>query len=185
MDPLETVVSVGPTYGKKIGNIILEKARFFGRPNFSGAEDRFKDTRRKFTVLIPNDCADQLREAGWNVKTNIPTEEELREFPDREPISHLKVMVDHIDIDEGKGPEVFVKMGEDTTQLTDKSLATLDRSRFEVMDMEIRAWEFDPEDHPGEYSARLVQFIGVMQPNRLAQKYGFLIGKAHEDVPNG
>lgn len=173
---INTKVSVGPTYGKKIGNLILEDAKFFGRPNFAGAEDRFKDTRRKFTVLIPNEIADQLREAGWNVKTNIPTEEELREFPEREPISHLKVMVDNIDIEEGKGPEVFVKMGETTEQLTNRTLASLDRSRFEEMDLEIRAWEYDPEDEPGKYSARLVRFVGVMTPNRLDEKYGFLRG---------
>jgi len=174
MIEIETVVSVGPTYGKKIGNLILEKAKFFGRPNAAGVEDRFKDTRRKFTVLIPNDIADQLREAGWNVKTLIPTAEELAEFPDRGPISHLKVMIDNIDIEEGKGPEVYVMMGDNTEQLTNRTLAMIDRSRFEVMDMEIRAWEYDPEDEPGKYSARLVKFVGVMTPNRLDQKYGIL-----------
>jgi len=171
---LNTRIESGPTYGKKLGNLTLLDAKFFGRPNFAGELDRFKDDRRKFTVLIPNDSADQLREMGWNVKTNIPTQEELAQFPDREPISHLKVMVDNIDIEAGKGPEVFIIQGDDTERLTNQTLAVIDRSRFENIDMEIRGWEYDPEDNPGVYSARLVKFVGVLQPNLLDQKYGRL-----------
>lgn len=164
---INTKVSVGDTYGKKVGNITLEDAKFFGRPNFSGVEDRFKDARRKFTVLIPNEVADQLREMGWNVKTNIPTQEELKEFPDREPLSHLKVMVDD-------GSIVQIRMGEEVETLTVGNFGVIDRSRIETMDMEIRAWEYDPEERPGNYSARLVALVANIRPNILEQKYGRL-----------
>lgn len=164
---INTKVSVGETYGKKVGNITLEDAKFFGRPNFSGVEDRFKDDRRKFTVLIPNDVADQLREMGWNVKTNIPTPEELKEFPDREPLSHLKVMVDD-------GSIVTIKMGETMETLSVGNFSVIDRSRIETMDMEIRAWEYDPDERPGNYSARLVALVANIRPNILEQKYGRL-----------
>lgn len=164
---INTKVSVGETYGKKVGNITLEDAKFFGRPNFSGVEDRFKDDRRKFTVLIPNEVADQLREMGWNVKTNIPTQEELKEYPDREPLSHLKVMVDD-------GSIVQIRMGDDVETLTVPSFGVIDRSRIETMDMEIRAWEYDPDERPGNYSARLVALVANIRPNILEQKYGRL-----------
>lgn len=164
---INTKVSVGETYGKKVGNLTLEDAKFFGRPNFSGVEDRFKDDRRKFTVLVPNDVADQLREMGWNVKTNIPTPEELKEFPDREPLSHLKVMVDD-------GSIVQIRMGEDVETLTVGNFSVIDRSRIETMDMEIRAWEYDPDERPGNYSARLVALVANIRPNILEQKYGRL-----------
>lgn len=164
---INTKVSVGDTYGKKVGNLTLEDAKFFGRPNFSGNEDRFKDDRRKFTVLIPNDVADQLREMGWNVKTTIPTPEEKAEFPDREPLSHLKVMVDDNSV-------VQIRMGDDVETLRVPSFGVIDRSRIEVMDMEIRAWEYDPEERPGNYSARLVALVANIRPNILEQKYGRL-----------
>lgn len=170
---INTKVSMGETYGKKLGNLILEDAKFFGRPNFSGELDRFKDDRRKFTVLLPNDLADQLRTMGWNVKTNIPTAAELEEFPERESISHLKVMVDMND-EPGKGAQVFIKQGDDLEQLNERTVGLIDRSRFEEIGMEIRAWEYDPEEQPGQYSARLVQFIGIMPTNQLEQKYGRL-----------
>lgn len=172
IEPIETIVSSGPTLGKKLGNLTLEKARFFGRPNFSGEVDRFGDDRRKFTVMIPNDVADQLREMGWNVKTIIPTEEEKAEG--RETVSCLKVMVDDISI-------IQVRMGQDITTLQpgDKkgnpgTFGVMDRSRIEEMDMEIRAWEYKPEEKPGEYSARLVALVATLRFNRLEEKYGIL-----------
>lgn len=164
---INTIVSVGETYGKKVGNITLMDAKFFGRPNFSGEEDRFKDERRKFTVLIPNDLADQLRQMGWNVKTNIPTPEELQQHPDRTEVSHLKVMVDD-------NATVSIKMGDTIQKLVPVNFGMIDRSRISHMDMEIRAWEYDPEERPGQYSARLVEIVATIQPNLLREKYGML-----------
>lgn len=161
---INTKVSVGETFGKqKLGNLTLEDAKFFGRPNFSGEEDRFKDARPKFTVLIPNETADQLRQFGWNVKTTVPTEE------GQEELSHLKVMVD-------KQSDIWVIMGEDREKLNEQTRGVLDRSRVERLDMEIRAWEYDPEEQPGNYSARLVTLIAVIRPNILSQKYGIPVG---------
>jgi hypothetical protein len=164
---INTKVSVGETFGKqKLGNLTLEDAKFFGRPNFSGEEDRFKDSRRKFTVLIPNEVADQLRDIGWNVKTTIPTPEEVADG--REPLSHLKVMVD-------TGSDIWVLMGEDREKLNERTMGVLDRSRIQSMDMEIRAWEYDPEEQPGQFSARLVTLVATIQPNILSAKYGSLL----------
>lgn len=176
---INTKVSVGETYGKKVGNLILEDAKFWGRPNFNGELDRFKDDRRKFTVLIPNDIADQLREMGWNVKTEIPTKEEMEQG--REMLSHLKVIVDYKfhdqhpnDVEYEKGPDVWIIQGEDREKLTSKTVGSLDRTRIETMDMELRAWEYNPEDHPGKYSARLVMLVANIRPNILDKKYGRL-----------
>lgn len=167
---INTKVSVGQTFGKqKVANITLEDAKFFGRPNFSGEPDAFKDERPKFTVLIPNDLADQLREMGWNVKTNIPTQEDLRQDPDRKPISHLKVMVD-------RGSDIWIIMGEEREKLNEQTRGVLDKSRVEQMDMEIRAWEYDPEEKPNEFSARLVSLVAVVRPNIISQKYGIPLG---------
>ena len=164
---LNTKVSVGDTYGKqKLGNLTLEDAKFWGRPNFSGdpEADRFKDPRRKFTIQIPNEVADELRNMGWNVKTTIPENE------DQEPISSLKVMIDE------DRSDVWVIMGEEREKLTKETMGLLDRSRIDNLDMEIRAWEYNPEEHPDEYSARLVTLVAVIRPNLLAAKYGRLLG---------
>lgn len=168
---LNTIVSVGSVLPGRRGipNITLQQARFFGRPNFSGIEDQFKDSRRKFTVFIPNDVADQLREIGYNVKTDIPTQEVLREFPDRETISHLKVMVDD-------GSDVYMRMGTEAApeKVAIPNYGVIDKTRIAEMDMEIRGWEYKPDEKPGEYSARLVAIVATVEPNLLMQKYGAL-----------
>lgn len=177
---VNTKVSIGEAYGKKLPNLTLEDVKFFGRPNFSGEMDQFKDDRRKFTILIPNEVADQLREMGWNVKTTIPQKE------DQEPLSHLKVMVDfgyqkghEGDPNYERGPDCWILMGEDREKLTSKTVGLLDRSRVETMDMEIRAWNYNALDVENdgatpEYSARLVTLVATIRPNILDNKYGRL-----------
>lgn len=168
---LNTVVSVADHQPGRRGipNITLQGARFFGRPNFSGIEDAFKDTRRKFTVMIPNEVADQLRDIGYNVKTKIPTPQEMEEFPDREVLSHLKVMVDN-------NSDILVRVGgNDFEKLEVPAYGSIDRVRISEMDMEIRGWEYNRDEKPGEYSARLVTLVVTVVPNVLLEKYGRLI----------
>lgn len=164
---IPTQIQVGPTDGKKLGNLQLLDAKFWGRPNFSGGEDRFKDSRRKFTILIPEDSAEQLRMMGWNVKTTIPSAEDLAIDPERKPLSHLRVMVDD-------GSEVIFKHGAEFTRIETPNFGIVDRTRFEEISMELRAWEYNPDEEPGMYSARLVQFVGVFTPNLLQERYGTL-----------
>lgn len=173
---LNTKISVAEPYGKgKLGNLTFEDAKFWGAPNFSGdpERDKFKDPRRKFTIQVPNELADQLRALGWNVKTTQPTPEEVAQG--REPISSLKVMV-------GKNPDIFVIRGEDSQKLRveagaegPSTVGMLDRARIDKMDLEIRAWEYDPDEKPGDYSARLVQLVAVITPNILGDKYAHLL----------
>lgn len=167
---INTKVEIAQPRGKGLGNITLLDAKFFGRPNFKGELDRFKDDRRKFTVLIPNEVADQLRNIGWNVKTNIPTPEEVE--AGRDTVSHLKVFVDD-------GSDVWLRMpNEDgppeNEHLTPQLFPLVDNARIDNMDIEIRAWEYNREDHPGEYSARLVTAIITIVPNVLDRKYGIM-----------
>lgn len=173
---INTIVSVGevPSGRKGIPNITLQNARFFGRPNFAGLEDRFKDTRRKFTVLIPNDVADTLREIGYNVKTDIPTAEDLKEFPDRETVSHMKVMVDD-------GSDVYIRLGQEGSpeRIPAPNFGLVDKTRFEDWDCEIRGWNYNEDEvragtEQPKYSARLVTLVGTVTPNLLSQKYGAL-----------
>lgn len=176
-EPLNTEVVMMEAFGnKKIGNLVLNDAKFWGRPNFSGEEDRFRDSRRKFTVLIPNDVADTLRSLGWNVKTKTTDAEGN---PLEEPISSMKVMMnfkmdpDHPnDINYEKGPSVWAIMGENREKLNSRTVGILDRSRVMNMGMEIRGWEYDPEEEPGKFSARLVEFVAEIQPSLLEQKFG-------------
>ena len=174
---INTKVSVLEPYRNNIPNIVLEDAKFFGRPNFKGEMDRFNDNRRKFTVLVPNDVADQMRAIGYNVKTDIPGPEEVEKG--YETVSHLKVYMnftpdedDPDDVEKESGPKVRIRQGEDQELLNSKTVGLLDRARIDVLDMEIRGWEFNKAEKPGEYSARLVELVATLRPSIMDDKYG-------------
>lgn len=186
-EELATVITQHEAFGqKKLGNLTIENASFWGRPNFQGEEDQFRDPRRKFTVIIPNESADELRLLGWNVRTTLPTAEKLAIDPDAQPISSIKVMLnftpdpDHPgDVKYEKGPDVWVIMGEDREKLTSLTVGLLDRSRVHQLDMEIRAWNYNSDEvkqglEEPKFSARLVQLVAVIQPSLLDKKYGGL-----------
>lgn len=182
MNPVTTRVTVGEPWGKQVvPNITLEEVNFFGRPNFSGEVDNFGESKRQFTVLIKNEDADALRALGYNVKTKIPTPEEVEQG--REMISHLKVAVDVI-IDrttgEERGSDVIAVMGEQHEKLTGATMGIIDRARVHQIDMELRAWCYNQKDVDNgldqpKYSARLVACVAVIQRSILGEKYGHLI----------
>lgn len=167
---INTIVSVAhhPPGKKGLPNITLQDCRFFGKPNFGGKENQFKDARRTYTVVIPNEVADTLREIGYNVKTTLPTPEQQAEG--LEPISHLKVMVD------STGTVSMGAQGNIPSLIEEGNYGIVDMTRFETWDCEIRAWCYNEDEvragtEEPKYSARNVQFIGVMRPNILAEKY--------------
>jgi hypothetical protein len=174
-DQIPTTVTIMESYGRGIGNLVLEDCRFFGKPNFAGELDQFKNDARQFNVRIPNDMADQLRALGWRVKTLLPRPE----FPDDDPKSFLKVAV-YFGYHKGhegdpayeKGPDCWILQGEEREKLTSKTVPLLDRARFDKIDMELRGWESRPDEEPGLYTAALVTFVAVMRPSLLGEKYG-------------
>lgn len=175
---IDTKVSIGELYGKmSIPNITLENAKFYGRPNFSGEMDKYKDDRRKFTVLIPEDVVLPLQALGYNVRQSIPKPEDEDQIPN----FSLKVMLNFRfdekhpgDVEYEKGPDIFILQGDQHERLTSKTVGLLDRSRIQTMDMEIRGWEYDRDDNPGKYSARLVSLVVTLVPSILEAKYGRL-----------
>lgn len=187
MDPVNTVITVLPPTGKNpLGNIQLEGARFFGRPNFSGVENQFKDSRRQFNAVIPNDVADQLRALGWNVKTLVPTPEEKAQG--RDEVSFIKVMIDIYPEEDGggeRGSKIYMKVGDNITRLKMKTIGVIDRARITNMVMEIRAWmynqdEVDAGEEEPKFSARLVEMAAEVAPSLIEQKYGMIGANVQE-----
>lgn len=182
-----TTITVGEAFGdKRVANITLEGAKFWGRPNFAGELDRFKDARRKFTILIPNEIADDLRALGWNVKTKFPNDEDKAQDPEAGPISSMKVMLDFSEDPKHpgdpryeKGSVIWCKSGENVERLNSRTAGMLDRARIIDLDMELRAWMYNKEEveagvEEPMYSARVVELVATIQPNRIQEKHGLM-----------
>jgi hypothetical protein len=178
-EPLTTRITYHQGYGNKPGNITLEDCRFYGRPNFQGElrdHGSWKEDKRNFTVLIPNEEADNLRSLNWPVKTDHPTDEQAAQG--RETISYLKSSVffsvdnnPNQPLEEQRYPDIWVIQGDDREKLTYRTVSLLDKARFDMIDMELRLWEWSP----GKWAATLVTFVGVMRQNLLSEKYGRLL----------
>lgn len=185
MEQPTSTITVGEIFGKElVPNITIEDAKFWGRPNFRGDENQFKDSRRMFNVLIQNDLADQLRAVGYPVKTLEPKPERLAEDPDAQPLSFLKVMIDDVVYDDAnenivKGPKIILMQGDKVQRLDNNTMAVMDRANISKLDLEIRAWNYNWEEvkagtEEPKFSARLVTSVGIMRPSVLADKYGNL-----------
>lgn len=173
MSDLNTIVTILEPRGKQTaGNIILEDAKFFGRPNLSGMTDRFGDDRRKFQVRIPEAAAEELVKLGWQVKTLEPQTEE------QERIHFLKVFADFKfdpkhpgEVEYENGPMVLAVQGNNREHLTSKTIGIIDRSKLTHMSLQIRGWEYNPQEHPGKLSARLVEMAVTLEPS-IISSYG-------------
>jgi hypothetical protein len=178
-EPLDTLVTYHQGYGNKPGNITLEGCRFYGRPNFQGElrdHGSWQEDKRNFTVLIPNEEADRMRDLRWPVKTNVPTDDEKAQG--REPLSYLKSSVffsvdknPHQPLEEQRYPDIWVIQGDDREKLTFRTVGLMDTARFDMIDMELRLWEYKPD----QWSATLVTLVAVMRTSRLSEKYGRLL----------
>lgn len=178
-EPLNTTITIADGYGGKPGNITLEDCRFYGRPNFQGElrdHGSWVEDKRNFTVLIPNEHADTLRALNWPVKTDIPTDEQKAEG--RETRSYMKVGIHfsvdknpHQPLEEQRYPDIWIIQGDDREKLTWRTVGLMDKGRFDMIDMELRCWEYKP----GQWAAALVTLVAVMRQNKLSEKYGRLL----------
>lgn len=176
--PLETTITILPQNRPgDLPNLLIERAVFWQRPNFEGRLNRFGQYKREFNIYIPDDFVTSLAELGYPAKTLMPRTEE------EEPLNFMKIMVD---IKPSKtepentalesGSDIWLIQGESKEKLNSKTVPLLDTTRaIERVDAELRAWEWNKEKNPGEYSARLVTLVALMRPNRLTEKYSLLI----------
>lgn len=171
----QMVVTIGESLGGRPPNVTVENTKFYGRPNFNGDMNQFKDDTRQMTIKLPDEAVEPLRALGYNVKTKVLEPEEIAEG--KEAPNFLKVTVDvkNEGMPSERVPDIWVFLGENREKLTSKTMGIIDRSRFTNVDIEFRGWEYRPDEEPGKLSARLVQFVGVMEPNILGQKYGGLM----------
>lgn len=173
----ETVIGIQDPYRPgEVGHLIVENADFWQRPNFEGRKNRFHQQKREFNIYIPESAVKSLQAIGYPVKTLDPRTEE------EEPLHFMKIAVDLIPSKtEPKNPElesgadIWLLRGDIKQKLNSTNVAILDSTKaIDRVDMELRAWEYDREEAPGKYSARLVTLVAVMRPNRLADRYSLL-----------
>ena len=124
------------------GNILeIENARIIFR-NFAGAPSKFnREGERDFSVIIPSqELADELIDAGYNVKIKPPRED------GEDPFIFLKVKVKF----NGRGPAAYIRSGDKVTKLTEETIGILDEIDIASVDMDIRGYDWEVNGNSGK-----------------------------------
>lgn len=149
------------------GILQIDDARIVYR-NFAGAPAKYnREGDRNFAVVIPNqDIADELIEAGWNVKIKQP-----REDGDL-PFMYLPVKIKFND----RGPNCYLVSGKARNRLDENTIAMIDDIDILSVDLDIRPYDWDVNGKTGR-TAYLQSIQVTQEVDRFAQRY------AEEEAP--
>ena len=146
----------------RLPNLRIEDARIIFR-NFSGAETKYNRAgNRNFCVIIDDtDIAHQLAEAGWNVKTLTPRDE------DEEPRYYIPAAVSYKNIP----PRVFMICGGNKVQLDEESIGILDTSDIINVDVILRPYCWDLGNGKSGVKAYVKTMYVTIEQDEFADKY--------------
>lgn len=149
------------------GRIQIDDAVIIYR-NFSGEGSKFnREGDRNFAVLIQDqDVADQLVEAGWNVKIKPPRED------GDEPFMYLPVKIKFND----RGPSVYLVTGNKQTRLSESTVGCIDRMDILSVNLDIRPYDWEINGKTG-CTAYLQGMEVIQDVDRFAARY------AEEEYP--
>lgn len=140
----------------------IDNARIVYR-NFTGEGSKFnREGDRNFAVIIESqELADQLTEAGWNVKIKPPRDE------DDSPFMFLPVKVKFND----RGPTAYLKSGNaDPVKLDEESIGCLDDIDILDVDLDVRPYDWNVNGKEGR-TAYLQSIFVTQDVDRFASRF--------------
>lgn len=148
------------TYAPR-GILQIDDARIVYR-NFRGEGSKFnREGDRNFAVIIPNqEIADELIEAGWNVKIKPPRDE------DDTPFMYLPVKIKFSE----RGPHIYLVTGRTQNKLDEDSVSIIDDIDIVSVDMDIRPYDWEVNGKSGR-TAYLQSMRVTQDTDRFAAAY--------------
>ena len=139
------------TYAPK-GILQIDDCRIIYR-NFAGRGSKYnREGDRNFAIVIPDqEPANELIDAGWNVKIKPPRNE------DEDPFMYLPVKVKF----NVNGPNAYLASGRKMTKLDDTTIGILDDVNISSVDLDIRPFDWVVNDKTGR--SAYLQSIKVTQ----------------------
>lgn len=143
------------------GILQIDKARIVYR-NFRGEGSKFnREGDRNFAVVIPNkEIADELIEAGWNVKIKPPRDE------DDTPFMYLPVKIKFSE----RGPHIYLVTGRVQNKLDEESVSIIDDIDIVSVDLDIRPYDWEVNGKTGR-TAYLQSMRVTQDADRFAAAY--------------
>lgn len=143
------------------GILQIDEARIVYR-NFRGEGSKFnREGDRNFAVVIPNqEIADELIEAGWNVKIKPPRDE------DDIPFMYLPVKVKFNE----RGPHIYLVTGRAQNKLDEDGVSIIDDIDIVSVDLDIRPYDWEVNGKSGR-TAYLQSMRVTQDADRFASAY--------------
>ena len=148
------------TYAPK-GILQIDDARIIYR-NFAGIGSKFnREGDRNFAVIIPNqEIADELIEAGWNVKIKPPRDDQDM------PFMYLPVKIKFND----RGPNVYLVTGDRRNPLNEETIGCIDDIDISSVNLDIRPYDWEVNGKAGR-TAYLQAMEVIQEIDRFAARY--------------
>ena len=139
----------------------IDEARIVYR-NFRGEGSKFnREGDRNFAVVIPNqEIADELIEAGWNVKIKPPRDE------DDTPFMYLPIKIKFSE----RGPHIYLVTGRVQNKLDEDSVSIIDDIDIVSVDLDIRPYDWEVNGKSGR-TAYLQSMRVTQDADRFAAAY--------------
>lgn len=153
--------------------VVLENVKIIFR-NFAGKEGPYnREGDRNFAVLLDERMADELSQAGWNVKTTKEREIEEEQFGG-EPYLPVTVGV------KGRPPRMVMITSRGRTDLGMDECDLLDYAEITNVDLIVRPYDWNVNGKTGR-KAYLKSIFVTIHEDVLEQKYGDvkIAGRGH------
>lgn len=146
------------------GSLRVDAGTMINR-NFEGREERYNTAGRKnFTLLIDDPaCIESLKHEGWNVNTRVYDEGTT----DERTIGYLNVAVAFTNYP----PKIVMITGNRKNELDEDSVAILDGSEIETVDMVIRPYHWEMKNGQSGVKAYLKTMYVTIREDEFADKY--------------
>ena len=141
--------------------LAIDNARIIFK-NFTGKDDKFgREGDRSFSIVIEDDAlAEQLANAGWNVKPLTPRD------PDEKVNHFIKVKISF----KVRPPKIWLLTNHKRTLLDEDTIATLQYARIENADVVVSPWRWEVNGKTG-IAAYLETLYVKIEDDPFADKY--------------
>jgi hypothetical protein len=140
-------------------------------PNFSGKEGKYNQAgQRHFSVVLPQELADQMVEDGWNVRLLSPRDEG---DPER-PIIQVAVRFDI------RPPRITMITSTARTVLDESTVEVLDYADIALVDLIIRSHSWEVNGKTGIKAYLQTMFVTIEEDD-LERKYAVVDDDYHNE----
>lgn len=142
--------------------ITIENARIAFR-NFEGKAKQYnKEGDRNFCILLDQELAEHMREAGWNIKHLKPRDEDY----ENELRPYIQVSVNY----KGRPPRIVLISSKGRTPIDEDLVQMLDHVDVQMVDLTLRPYDWTVSGNTGRKAYLKTMFL-TMAEDEIELKY--------------